>query len=183
MGRNQKALRNTAFHEAGHAVEAFMLGVPFRSVTIKAAAESLGMVRFHRWPKWVIPNTAEFNERRARAWLEKQAQISFAGQIAETIHTGRRPARRYFHARDNDHAFDNATVVCGSDDECSAWLDWLFIRTRDQLSQQLVWNAVEALAEELMKWERVSGARARKLIRNALSTPSHEERSRLAGIS
>jgi len=46
MMRSQKALKKTAFHEAGHAVEAFMRDVPFRSVTIKENAESLGRVIF-----------------------------------------------------------------------------------------------------------------------------------------
>jgi len=91
------------------------------------------MVVFQKWWKWAIPYTAEFNEPRARGWFEKRTQVSLAGQIAETIHAGRRPARRYFYAHDNDHAFDNATAICGSDDEWYAWLNWLLIRTRDQL--------------------------------------------------
>jgi hypothetical protein len=91
MGRNQKALRNTPVHEAGHAVEAFMLGIPFRSVTIKAAAESLGRIMFHKWPKWAVPDTVEYNDRRARGWFEQRTQIALAGQIAETLHAGRRP--------------------------------------------------------------------------------------------
>ena len=53
------ALRKTAANEAGHAVEAFMLDVPFRSVTIKKDAETLGQVRFREWPRWANPHLVE----------------------------------------------------------------------------------------------------------------------------
>jgi ATP-dependent Zn protease len=51
MMRSQKALKKTAFHEAGHAVEAFMRDVPFRFVTIKENAESLGRVILCKRPR------------------------------------------------------------------------------------------------------------------------------------
>src|ERR1019366_2137190 len=94
----QKALQNTAFHESGHAVVAFMLGVSFRSVTIRADAEteSLGMVMLRDSPKWAIPDTEAYSDRCARAWFERTTQISLAGQISEAVRAGRRPAR-YSH--------------------------------------------------------------------------------------
>ena len=46
--------------------------------------------------------------------------------------------------------------VCGSAEQCSAWLKWLFVATRDHLSLQHVWPAVEALAAELMRRETIS---------------------------
>jgi hypothetical protein len=129
------------------------------------------MVRFHKWPKWAIPNTVEFNERRAHAWFENSVQISLAGQIAEALHAGRSPVRAS-HKTDYDQAFNIATQVCGSDEECSAWLKLLFIRTRERLRQPWVWQAVEALAEELIKREAIPGAEAREIISQALSTPT-----------
>lgn len=179
MRRNQKALRNTAIHESVHAVEAFMLGVRFRSVTIRADGESLGHVMLQKWPKWAVPDTAEYHEGRARAWFEKRIRISQAGQIAEAIHAGRRPSR-HSHASDDAVAVHLAVEMCGSEEECSAWLNLLFIRTRNQLSSNpFPWVAVEALAQELLKRQTLTGAEAREIIRNAINAIAAEAVPRL----
>src|ERR1019366_4190703 len=91
----------------------------------------------------------------AGKWLENRTRASLAGQIAEAIHAGRRPAH-YSHSADDDHAVNIAMEVCGSAEQCSAWLKWLFVATRDHLSLQHVWPAVEALAAELMRRETIS---------------------------
>jgi hypothetical protein len=168
----QKALQNTAFHESGHAVVAFMLGVSFRSVTIRADAEteSLGMVMLRDSPKWAIPDTEAYSDRCARAWFERTTQISLAGQISEAVRAGRRPAR-YSHSSDNDHAVDRAIEISASDEEASAWINWLFIRTRNMLGLPFVWAAVVALGRELMERETITGAAARMTIRNAMRPP------------
>ena len=61
--------------------------------------------------------------------------------------------------------------VCGSEEQCSAWLKWLFVATRDHLSLQHVWPAVEALAAELMRRETISGPEARRIINVATMPP------------
>jgi ATP-dependent Zn protease len=60
MRRNQKAFMKTAFHEAGHAVEAFMLRVSFQSVTIRPDAESLGCVAFGKLPQWADKDSEHY---------------------------------------------------------------------------------------------------------------------------
>src|SRR5712692_11544369 len=78
--------------------------------------------------------------------------------------SGWRPAR-YSHARDDDHAVDNAMAILGPDEECSAWLNWLIIRSHNQLTLPAVWRAAEELAkEELMQRETIKGVEARKII-------------------
>lgn len=124
---------------------------------------------FHKWPKWAIPDSSDYQERRALLWFEKRTQVSLAGQIAEAIHGGRRPAS-YHLAGDNDDIVDNAPTVCGSEQECSAWIKRLFIRTRNQLELPDVWRAVEALANELMERETIRGVEARKIIQAALAS-------------
>ena len=64
----QRALQNTAFHESGHAVVAYRLGVRFKLVPIRPNQErgSLGCVMLQNGPKWAVPDTEQYNEERAR---------------------------------------------------------------------------------------------------------------------
>lgn len=166
----QGALQNTAFHESGHAVVACMLGVRFELVSIKPNQErgSLGCIMLHKRPKWAVPDTEQYNQDRARSWFEKLAQTSLAGQIAEAKHAGRRPAH-YSHQNDRDQVFDMAMEICGTEEECSAWMELIFIRARNQLGN--FWPAVEAVAQELMERETIPEAQARKIIFDAMLPP------------
>jgi hypothetical protein len=139
-------------------------------VTIKADSESLGKVIFRKWPKWVVHDSQGYNERRSRAWFENRTQISLAGQIAEAIHAGRHQVR-YSHATDDDDAADCAMGMCSTDEECTAWLNWLFIWTRNLLEMPRVWNAVEALAEESMKQETILDAEVRNIAQTCDQQP------------
>ncbi len=55
-------MKKAAYHEASHAVLAFLLGILFRSVTTKPHADSLGSVLFYKRPKWAIPNSESYND-------------------------------------------------------------------------------------------------------------------------
>src|ERR1017187_4101410 len=170
MRRNPKALRNTAFHESGHAVSACMLGVPFISVSIRPNQErgSLGSVMLQERPEWAVQDTEEYDQDLARTWFEKMGQISLAGWIAEARRAGRRPAR-YSHLNDNEQTSNYAMDLCGSDEECEAWMKLLFIRARNQLGN--FWPGVEALAEELLKRETITYAEAQQIICDAMRPP------------
>jgi hypothetical protein len=170
MRRNPKALRNTAFHESGHAASAFLLGVQFRFVSIRPDQErgTVGGLMLRKRPKWAWPDTEEYNDVRARTWFEKMAQISLAGQVAESKHAGRRPAH-YSHATDNDHAREMAMEIYGSDEECDVWMELILIRARNQLDN--FWPAVEALAEELLKRGTIAVPEVRQIILNAMCPP------------
>jgi|ERR1019366_7015998 hypothetical protein len=95
-------------------------------------------------------------------------QINLAGQIAEARHAGRCPTR-YSHLNDNEQTSNYGMEICGSDEEGSAWMNLLFIRARNRLDN--FWAAVEALAEELLNRETITGAQAREIILKALAPP------------
>jgi hypothetical protein len=50
--RQLRALCNTAYHEAGHAVVQVVLGLPISEATIKPTAETLGHVKGEPPPDW-----------------------------------------------------------------------------------------------------------------------------------
>ena len=180
--------RKRSFHEAGHAAEAIFLAVPFKAITIQSQAESLGRAVFAVRPKWALPDSPGFNEGRARVWIEKTTRVAFAGQIAAAIHAGWIPAH-YSRESDYGRTFDNAVTICSSEDECSAWLNWLFIRSRDQLLLPAIWSGVGALAETLMRGGIVSAADAQKIFdaaiaesnRGALDRSNRKDRSATGG--
>jgi hypothetical protein len=95
-------------------------------------------------------------------------QISLAGQIAEAKHAGRRPAH-YSHQNDRDQVFDMAMEICGTEEECSAWMKLLFIRAKNRLDNS--WAAVKALAKELLKRDTITGAEAQQIILDAMRPP------------
>ena len=82
-------------------------------------------------PSGLCP-TRSNTTRSARAWFEKMGQINLAGQIAEARHAGRRPTR-YSNITDNEQTSNYAMEICSSDEECSTWMNLLFIRARNRL--------------------------------------------------
>src|SRR5688500_6759282 len=67
----------TAYHEAGHAVVALLLGRPVHRVSVLPDRERLGVCEF-RNPVF----------RPSEDWVEREALISLAGLAAEARHTG-----------------------------------------------------------------------------------------------
>ena len=72
----------TAWHEAGHALVATILGRPIQKVTITPANLQTGGVRL---------GAVKFQKGRAMStndWLEDEVLILFAGMVAESKYTG-----------------------------------------------------------------------------------------------
>jgi len=153
----------TAFHEAGHAVAAYLLRKKFKYITIRANEVFNGYVR-HEKPR----NSAEngwTEERNKRSSRERDILTSLAGGISTLILTGK-PDRTGSYA-DLDNALDLASDVCGSKDECDAYVNWLSVRCEVMMRSPSNWYAVEALAQELFKTEKISYRKAREIIKAA----------------
>jgi ATP-dependent Zn protease len=123
------ARRATAYHEAGHAAAALVVGRRFRYVTIEPDPddESLGHCQFtHRWPRGLDPATAspERLERleRLEPFLRKEMLIALAGGAAEAQFRGR---RNYVGAvGDYASAKTYARWATGCHGESDEWDDW-----------------------------------------------------------
>src|SRR5689334_15696863 len=75
-----RQLLSTAYHEAGHAVLAWQLGLKFREVTIDPREESLGHISYVI-PRWFTPANAGTD--RVRLLTARYIIAAYAGGVAE----------------------------------------------------------------------------------------------------
>ena len=71
-----------AYHEAGHAVMAIIVGRPIQNVTMSAANMSTGGVRLGAC------KIRKGRSKPSKDWLEDEVLIFFAGMVAESHFTG-----------------------------------------------------------------------------------------------
>lgn len=167
-----------AFHEAGHAVMAYLQRIPFRRITIvpDPGADTLGSVLLGAWPDWANPESIKYREKAALEYFQRRVRVDMAGQIAETHHLSRRV--RFGLYRDNCNAADGALHLCGGrNDTAQAMLDWLYLDTRDQLTAPAVWPSVQALAEALLDHRTMTSRAARSCIRSSIGRFSLNEQA------
>ena len=136
-----------AFHEAGHAVMAYLQRIPIRSITIvpDPGADTLGRVLLGAWPDWANPDSNKYREKAALGYFQRRMRVDMAGQIAEAQHLGRHVRAGMY--QDNCNAVDLAFHLCaGREDTAQAMLDWLHVETRNRLTAPAVWPSVQAVA-------------------------------------
>ena len=144
---------STAYHEAGHAVIAYHVGVKIQTVTIVPDGEYLGLCRHAKVIRGRYPEADDSDRTRLR--MEKHGMIALGGPIAQRLYNPR-SVRRYHASSDYRSVADVALrVSSGSTEQAEAWMTWLEIRTSDAL--RLRWVVVKALAEELMERRTVAG--------------------------
>jgi hypothetical protein len=154
-----KRLEATAYHEAGHAVAAWWLDLPFKYVTINPDVGSLGHVMHNQAPKWFNPEIETGDRQRLRG--ERHIMAGFAGQIAEGKYRGRRP--RYGMDSDNDSAVNMAMYFCGTTDTTEAFMHFCFLSSRDLTIKS--WWAVKAVAKALLERMTLSRKEVKETIR------------------
>ena len=141
-----KVLRSTAFHEAGHAFAAWMLGIKFISVTIKPGPHgSLGHIKFGPYPKWFNPSIDSSD--RAQALAHRHIVALMAAQIAESKYL-RKTVTEGMGA-DNTHATDLADCFVSSHEALQAYLHYCSIAARDLIIPRF--KAVKLIADVLLE--------------------------------
>jgi ATP-dependent Zn protease len=162
----------TAYHEAGHIVAAYDIGIEVGSSTIVAckATQSLG----HTDLRPLLESCQEYRDairawaqksgswtqgqEKARAELMDQAMMLMAGPVAQTLLTG---ACLYeVWKRDAD----KTVVRCIESDsqDAGALLEEASERAKRLLVQK--WFLVEAVADALLKHETLSSAQVEKIV-------------------
>jgi hypothetical protein len=165
MSRTRRAARpleHTAYHEAGHAVAAWVQHRRFTRVTIVPKAEVLGSCSLARLPTFHPDLDID---RRTEQWTEREILLSLAGIAAEAHLIGRRP-RGWFDQNDVRQAFRLALYQAGGDVKgAAAYLDWCWYPARGLVAHPLNWAAIEALAAALLAHRTLGERRARQVIR------------------
>ncbi len=158
----RKQLTNIAYHEAGHAVISYFLGVPFKFVTIvpNVQKETAGHVETWPIPKWFKPDMEHSPKVKER--IEYEIIIFCAGLIAEKHY-----AKRYNYVTAGHDLSIAATLsmyINGNEKSTNAYIKWLMIRTEDMVTFGFRWKAIETVANELLKKQTLTSNEVKSLI-------------------
>lgn len=156
----KKTLLTVAHHEAGHAVAAIYLGIPFQYATVLAEEDSLGHVLFKRAPKWAC-NEYSPRRLRQREYWEHKVIVGFAGRIAEEHFLGR--GTRYGHHSDYQNIVDCGLPFWGANPEVHIhWFRWLHAQSKELVIRR--WRDISAVANALIESETLSYQEIRNLV-------------------
>jgi hypothetical protein len=159
-----RAIEATAYHEAGHAVASWRLGIAIgrTGVTIvpDQTAGSLGSSASRQYVNRDIELDCS-DRNRIRA--ERKVQVCLAGEVAQRRHDPR-SVRRYHAKSDRRAAISLLTYFATERKELEAWFNLLHIRTENLLSNPDIWRAVERLAVALIERRTILGKDATEII-------------------
>ena len=143
----------TCYHEAGHAVMALAMGRSIQKVSAVPNSLRLGVVEFKK-------GTA----KQADDWIEAEILIALAGPLAEAAFTG--AFDEHGAARDLRAVRKFAEDRVG-DRQAERYERRMLAKAEYLMGDDATWNAVEAIAKELMEKGTISGRSARHLFDRA----------------
>lgn len=164
-----KSTENIAYHEAGHAVAYFEFGKTIRKVTIAPSEEYLGCCFGYcvHFPSLNVEPIAP----AVREQVENEIINFFIGALAEKRFLGRRP-KGWTKLTEIHNAVNLASNLTGSDKQLNAYLSWLYIIAEEFIyEKEEHWKAIQAIAQELLKKETLSGKEAYRIWRSIYCTP------------
>jgi hypothetical protein len=153
--------RIVAFHEAGHAVVGWRVGLWPRGVSIVSSGDAAGHVE-HKLGIDPVELECRSPYRLMNA-VTKNIMVSLAGEIAQRRHDPR-SVRRYQGRSDRLHAAHLAAAVGAEGEEAEAMLRWLALRTEKVVAGH--WRFVERVADTLVSERTLRRARFVELVRD-----------------
>lgn len=154
----------TAYHEAGHALIAFVLRRRVCRLTIVPEGGATGTCLYGAFRGDVIADAAR--NRWTRFRLEREICLSLAGPVAESIRAhGRTHAAG---ARGDMVAAQNlAAVLARSESEMHAHVKWLWTRTRNVLHTPELWTLVCRVSDALLNAKTIRERELRTMLSDA----------------
>lgn len=157
-----RALKRTAYHEAGHAVMARRFGYIVSWVSIEPVGDLRGhAVIRHRVKPLVASGRVAWRE------VEAEGLIAMAGTAAGVVLVGSRRGANG-EAMDMEHARRITKPVCHSEPGATALLAWLAARARAVLSLEAEWSAVRRIASMLLLNGELGGDTVERVVDRAL---------------
>jgi hypothetical protein len=172
---------STAYHEAGHSVAAILwFRSAFKSVSVVEIDDVAGRVLSRGPGKWFRPDIEVDGKVRRR--IEREIMILWAGPLSEQRFTGEfndigaglllnhddpKQAGPLLAGSDLSAIVTlGGYVASGSDEETSAYIEWLRLRTLNEMNRPgwYFWPCVEALAEALLERRTMRYRQARDLV-------------------
>lgn len=140
----------TAYHEAGHAVVALSLGRSIEKLTIVRNSLRLGAV-----------NMGTSRRGRRDDYFENEALVLLAGILSEARITGK---LNWNGARQDVLNLRKLISTRVGTEKAGERLERrLFDKTEHYLSQTGIWEAIETIAQELLRQRSISGRAARHI--------------------
>ena len=167
-----RSARSAAFHEAGHAVFAWLYGLDFDSITIAPGEENAGMI--------ALSDVSHLRKTKG-GWTRFRTgedMMSVAGPVAEAIFLGSPYIINDMPALHMGLLFSDTDILTDEDgamsDHSKVWAVFRMMKERPE-----IWSAVTALAQLLIDVETVSGKRASRVIRQhvPIKWPRHRKAS------
>lgn len=151
----------TAYHEAGHAVAAFLLGRQVHKVTIEPGKSAFGALRLGTC------QLAKGRTKPSKDLLEEEVIILFAGMVAEAHFTG-----KYCERGASEDLRMIRRILCGratSEKQHEKLHRRMLDKTEHLLCDGRHAKAIDWIAQELIERTSVSGRAVKHFVNQALS--------------
>lgn len=161
--RTTEELRRLAYHEAGHAVVAYLVKRPFRHVTIIPKEDTWGHILYTKWPDNFDPENN--TDARTQKRIECCVDTALGGDAAISLLTGEPCDLAYF---DWQSAEDMATNITVDEIGMNTYLQWRRLCVTGRLNLPWHWLAVEELAGQLLCKGCIGARKARQIVQNTV---------------
>jgi ATP-dependent Zn protease len=154
-----------AYHEAGHALMALLLGGKIKHVTIDPDNDD-GPDR--QGDTQVIWRRSRIGDKE---FARIAVQVSLAGPVAEMIYSGDtyHPGLVAEWAADWREAWDAAQPLHSGERQRMEYLEQVSIQLYRQLQQDDLWAALASLADHLLAHETLEGEQVKEIVDEWLS--------------
>jgi ATP-dependent Zn protease len=150
----------TAYHEAGHALMALLLGGEVRHVTLEPDNDD-GPAR--QGDTQVLWRRSGISDKE---FAKNAVRVSLAGPVAEMIYSGDpyHPGLVAEWAADWREAWSAAAALLGCEQQRLDYLERVSIQLYRRLKEEEMWAALASLADHLLAHETLEGEQVEEIV-------------------